>query len=238
MEPKSDDLLARLSAGATRERRKSELEEFIEFIVKEGSIASACPSAVTAEGYNIDRHFRPEGGLTREHFDALAEVDPIAGALLAQAVVENMLLKRGFPAMPIHWAAKRLGSEYWERLAMPEDFELASSDVELEYHRQKEEEPEERRQAAKPDESKINPHGDWSVVVASHGTFTLPPVARKVVAVLFREHLQGRPVHKETVRREAGLYSDRIDHSLRQCKAWGKLVRPVPGRRGFWELRL
>ena len=68
-------LLALASEVASPIPRKTDLELFIDFLREEGTIVNARPYEVEAEGHDVIRFFRPDGGLTKEHFDALAAID-------------------------------------------------------------------------------------------------------------------------------------------------------------------
>ncbi len=148
MTQRNAETFKRLAAEVARKHEKSALDQFIRFLKEQGIIVGVSWDEVKAEGHDIDRYFRPAGGLTIAHFDALVEICQSSSELLAQAVVENMLRSRGLPAMATHWAADSLGSSYWEQVETPEDFERAAKDVELEYHRQREERQERREAAA------------------------------------------------------------------------------------------
>jgi hypothetical protein len=102
-------LLARASEVASPFLRKTDLELFIEFLNEQGTIVNARPDEVEAEGRDVIRFFRPKGGLTKEHFDALAAIDPYASGMLSRALVERLVIDRGFDKLEVHWAAEELG---------------------------------------------------------------------------------------------------------------------------------
>ena len=226
-------LLALASEDASLFPRKTDLELFIDFLREQGTIVNARPDEVEAEGHDTIRFFRPDGGLTIDHFDALVSVDPWASEMLARAVVENMLIDQGYRPMEVHWASNRLGLSFWDQVKQTGTFELASSVVESEIHKQR---TEQKQEWDIHDESKINPRGDWSIIVMPQGTFALTRLARKVFPVIYREHLKGLPVNEDFVRRGAGIYTERIDRSLRSSKVWGIVVGPDPARKGFWRI--
>ncbi len=236
MTQRNAETFKRLAAEVARRHEKGILDQFLMFLKGEGAITSDWPDEVKAEGNNTDLYFRPEGGLTKDHFEALVGIDPDASGMLAQAVVENMLRTRGLPAVATHRAANSLGFCYWEQVETPGDFERAANEVELKYYHHREEERQELPDAADPDEDKINPHGDWSVIVTPKGSFELTPLARKVFPVIYRAHRQGLSIHRDNVTKLAGVYSDRPDRCLRSSKIWGVVVGPVPGKGGFMRL--
>ena len=96
--------------------RKTDLQLFIDFLHQQGTIVNARPYEVEAEGYDMIRFFRPKGGLTQEHFDALAAIDPYASGVLSRAVVERLVIDRGFGVLEIHWAAEGLGYSIWDQV--------------------------------------------------------------------------------------------------------------------------
>lgn len=232
----TQDMLAQLAAVSTRARRKSDLEVFVEFVRAQGTIVSAWSHCVEAEGHDISRYFRPEGGLTLEHFDALVAAAPEARGELARALVGNMLHSRGLSLKAEHRAVMGMAMDFWVRLETAEEFESAARDTELEYHRRRGEWRREREVAAALDEDKINPQGDWKVIVTSKGTFNLTPLAQQVFPVIYRAHKEGRHVTESYIRKATGIDADRFDRCLRRSKLWGVIVAPVPGRRGFWRL--
>lgn len=235
---KTQDMLAHLAAVGTRARRKSDLEVFVEFVREQGTIVSAWSRCVEAEGHEISRYFRPEGGLTLEHFDALVAAAPEARGELARALVGNLLRSRGLSVVAEYLAVMGMATDFWERLETAEEFERAARDTELEYYRRRGERRREREGATALDEEKINPHGDWSVVVTPRGTFPLTKLARKVFPVIYRAHKQGVPVTAEHIRKAARIYSDRPERCLRSSKIWGVVVGPEPENPGFWRLLL
>ena len=89
-------LAARASKVGSPLPRKTDLQLFIDFLQEQGTIVNARPNEVEAEGYDVIRFFRPKGGLTQEHFDALAAIDPYASGMLSRAVVERLVIDRGF----------------------------------------------------------------------------------------------------------------------------------------------
>jgi hypothetical protein len=222
-------LLALAANVATPVVRKSDLELFIDFLREEGTIINVRPSEVEAEGYDLIRYFRPKGGVTEEHFDALVEVDPVASEMLARAVVEQMVIDRGNSPSKVHSAAKAFGYSFWQRVPREQSFEDASKDVELAIYRQKE-------QRKCDDEATINPYGDWSVIVVRQGTFYLTPLARKVFPVIYRQHLKGLHINEACLRRVTGEDVDRFDRCLRSSGIWGAVVGPVPNKKGFWHV--
>jgi hypothetical protein len=222
-------LLERASKVVTKVPHKTDLQLFIDFLHEQGTIVSAGPYEVQADGHDVIRFFRPEGGLTVEHFDALSSTDHYASEMLAQAVVEKLLIDRGFGRWKVHWAAAALGYSFWQQVPDAKSFEDASKDVELELYRQNEERKRDKT-------SKINPNGDWSIIVVRQGTFYLTPLARKVFPVIYEQHLKGLPIHEAHLRRTTGEDVDRFDRCLRSSGIWGTVVGPVPEKRGFWRV--
>lgn len=175
-------LLARASKVASPFPRKTDLQLFIDFLHEQGTIINARPYEVEAEGYDMIRFFRPDGGLTIEHFDALAAIDPYASGMLSQAVVERLVINRGFDRLEVHWAAGGLGYLFWNQVPDEKSFELAAKEVELKTYQQRAERKKERD---RHDQSTINPYGDWSVIVVRQGTFCLTPLARLVFPLIY-----------------------------------------------------
>jgi hypothetical protein len=223
------ELLAVAAKVATPVPRKTAFELFIDFLHEEGLIISAGSKEVEAEGHDLVRFFRPEGGLTEEHFNALVEIDPLASEVLARAVVGRMVIDQGFRPIEVYRAATELGHPFWVEVPHRKSFEDASKDVSLTIYRQ-------REKQGRSQQPEINPHGDWSVIVVRQGRFTLTPLARKVFPVIYSEHLKGIPVNEDYVRKVTGIHSDRIDRCLRTSKIWKKVVGPCPGKKGFWGM--
>jgi len=227
------NLLARASKVASPFPRKTDLQLFIGFLHEQGTIVNARPYEVEAEGYDMIRFFRPDGGLTIEHFDALAAIDPYASGMLSRAVVERLVIDRGFGELEVHWAAEGLGYSFWDQVPDEKSFEFAAKEVELEIYRRRAERNKDRD---RHDESKINPSGDWSVIVVRQGKFALTPLARLVFPVIYRRHVQDLYVTNDYLRQVTGLDVERFDRCLRSSGIWGKVVGPVPGRKGFWRI--
>ena len=194
-------LLDRASKVGSPLPRKTDLQLFIDFLHEQGTIVNARPYEVEVEGYDVIRFFRPKGGLTQEHFDALAAIDPYASGVLSRAVVERLVIDRGFGVLEVHWAAEGLGYSIWDQVPDEKSFEVAAKEVELEIYRLRAERNKERDGH---DESKINPYGDWSVIVVRQGTFALTPLARLVFPVIYRRHVQGLYVTNDYLRKRPG----------------------------------
>ncbi len=226
-------LLARLSDIGSPLPQKTDLQIFIDFLREQGTIVNAGPYGVEAQKYDVIRFFRPDGGLTIEHFDALAAIDPYASEMLSQAVVERIVINRGFDKLKVNWAAEGLGYSFWDHVQDEKSFELAAKEIEVKIYQQRAERQKERD---RHDKSEINPYGDWSVIVVRQGTFNLTPLARCVFPVIYREHLKNRQVTEGYLRTETGLEVARFDRCLRSSGIWGKVVGPVPGRKGFWRI--
>lgn len=230
-------LLALASEVATPEPRKTDLQRFIDFLREEGTIISAGPNAVQAEGHDVIRFFRPDGGLTISHFDALAAIDPYASGMLSRAVVERLVIDRGFHWSEVHWAAGTLGYTFWDQVPDQKPFEFATKEVEVKIYQERVERQKERQKERDcHDESKINPLGDWSMIVVRQGRFTLTPLARKVFPLIYRLHLQGLYTNPDYLRQTTGENVDRFDRCLRTSGIWGTVVGPVPGKKGFWQI--
>ena len=226
-------LFALASKAATPVRRKSELELFIDFLRDEGTIIDAGPNQVEAEGHDVIRFFRPDAGLTISHFDALAAIDPYASEMLSRAVVERLLIDRGFDWLEVYRVARSVGYAFWNQVPDHKSIELAAQEIEVTLYQQRE---ELRKERDRHDESKINPLEDWSVIVVRQGTFPLTPLARKVFPVIYRQHLKGLYTNQDYLRQMTGEDGDRFDRCLRTSEIWGTVVGPVPGKKGFWRI--
>ncbi len=92
------------------------------------------------------------------------------------------------------------------------------------------------------DEGQINPQGDWSVVVARHGTYYLKDGARRCFARMFEARKKGYHLSGEQVTRGVDVEDKRIDHIFFRCKAWApnntKLVGPSAGGKGLYQINL
>jgi hypothetical protein len=130
-------LFERASKEATLVRPKSDLEVFTDFLHEQGTIINASHNEVTAEGYNVIRFFRPNGGLTIVHVEVLAAIDPYASEMLSRAVVERLVIDRGFDWLEVHWAAGGLGYSFWYQVPDQTSFEFAAKEVELRIHQQR-----------------------------------------------------------------------------------------------------
>ena len=108
---------------------KTDLQLFIDFLREEGTIVNARPDEVEAEGHDAIRFFRPKGGLTIEHFDVLAAIAPYASGTLSKAVVERLVIDRGFDRLEVHWAAEELGYSFWDEVPDEKSFESAANEV-------------------------------------------------------------------------------------------------------------
>ncbi|OJW28062.1 MAG: hypothetical protein BGO49_24065 [Planctomycetales bacterium 71-10] len=234
------DRLAGLARFATRIRPKSDLEAFVEFVRVGGAITKASASIIEAEGRDVARWFRPDGGLRAEHLAALEGlVDPDTAALVARGVVENVLVERGYGPGEVRHAAASVEGAVWRDAVDADALGPAADRLELQLHRQRE---EGRADRASDQMREVNPQGDWSVVVTSHGRYFLTTRAREVFALMYREHLQGRSMTPGFLYLKTGRDVDRLDNLFRRCKAWAsdnsKLVGPDIGRKGRYRINL
>jgi hypothetical protein len=93
------------------------------------------------------------------------------------------------------------------------------------------------------DEGQINPNGDWSVVVASHGTYYLTDTAASCFKVMFEASKRGIDPRASEVVRVVDVEDRRVDHIFSRCGAWASdnsgLVGPSQkGRRGRYQINL
>jgi hypothetical protein len=138
------DLPARCAKVGSPVPHKTDLQLFIDFLLEQGTIVSAGPDEVAAEGHDVIRSFRPKGGLTKEHFDALVAIDPYASGMLSRAVVERLVIDSGFDGLEVHWSSEGLGYSFWDQVPDEKSFEVAAKEVEVRIYKRRAERKEGR----------------------------------------------------------------------------------------------
>jgi hypothetical protein len=93
------------------------------------------------------------------------------------------------------------------------------------------------------DEGQTNPNGDWSVVVASRGTYYLTDTAASCFKVMFEASKRGIDLRVSEIVSVVDVEDRRIDHIFSRCGAWASdnsgLVGPSQkGRRGRYQINL
>jgi len=218
--------------------QEDELATFVEFLKNGGTVEGAWGEEVKAEGNDVDRYLRPRGGLAKEHYDAIVKVQPECAVIVAKAVIENMLWDMGHDIMDVDRAMKEIPEREWKDVVELDAFDdalkrILSIMVKL---------PPNTMDKRAPEEIKINPHGDWSLVVTSHGEYRLKRTARSLFAVMYAEHIKGRTTTEPYLSKEVGYSINRVDNIFRRCKAWAsdnsKLVGPEPGEKGRYRINL
>jgi hypothetical protein len=125
-----EDPLKALGRGAARLRIPTELDRFVAFAESAGGISDADWRGVEAGGDEDRRRYSPEGGVTEEHYRRLCgfEVDR---AVLARAVLDNMLRLRGHGSWARKRAFERLDDEDLLYLLESHTFEAAADAMEV-----------------------------------------------------------------------------------------------------------
>jgi hypothetical protein len=125
-----EDSLKVLGRGATRLRTPTELDRFVAFAESAGGISDADWRGIEAGGDEDRRRYSPAGGVTEEHYRRLCgfEVDR---ALLARAVIDNMLRLRGHGSWARRRAFERLDDEDLLCLLESHTFEAAVDAMEI-----------------------------------------------------------------------------------------------------------
>lgn len=125
-----EDPLKVLGRGATRVRVPTEFDGFVAFAEAVGGISDADWRGIEAGGDESRRRYSPEGGVTEEHYRRLCgfEVDR---ALLARAVLDNMLRLRGHGSWARRRAFERLDEEDLSCLLESHTFEAAADAIEV-----------------------------------------------------------------------------------------------------------
>jgi hypothetical protein len=83
------------------------------------------------------------------------------------------------------------------------------------------------------DEARVNPKGDWSVVVTSHGTYYLTDTAIKCFKVMYEARKKGYFLRADEISNaiDFDVSDRRPDHIFTRCRAWSgkntKLVGPL-----------
>ena len=92
------------------------------------------------------------------------------------------------------------------------------------------------------DEGRINPEGDWSVVITSHGTYHLKDAARRCFARMFEARRRGYDLTAEQITRGIDVEDMRIDHIFSRCRAWAsdntRLVGSSARGKGLYQINL
>jgi hypothetical protein len=89
-------------------------------------------------------------------------------------------------------------------------------------------------------EESINPYGDWSLIVTSHGEYKLKPLARTCFNIMYHEYKKtGRTlIGKTHVITKARIFNERIDNIFRRSNAWAVDNSKLVGSGGNGLLRI
>lgn len=106
-----------------------ELDRFAAFVQRGAVISGARWYCVKAEDREIEMEFKPEGGLTDDHYRRLGTA-PLERVQLARAVIENLLKRRGHGLPAIVEAFRGVNDETLPGLVKEYSFEAMADALE------------------------------------------------------------------------------------------------------------